>query len=289
MATPITAIVTAYQRVEQTLVTLRELLNCRPAPAEILVHVDGNQIECATAIRRAFSTIRVIESEANLGPGGGRNKLIAAATHPIVASFDDDSYPIDSDYFGRLATLFARFPDADIICAHVYLPGDLIKAARKQAWWVADFIGNACAYRRESFLQAGGYVPIPIAYDMEEVDLALRLHANGRRILLTPELRVLHDTDLARHAAPVVTARSLANIALLAYLRYPISLWPVGLGQYLNRLRWLLAHDRRAGTLQSFLIIPRHVARYRHYRQVLPSASIRSYLALRRHPVAACI
>ena len=37
----ITAIVTAYQRVEQTLTTLTRLKTCCPSPTEICVHVDG--------------------------------------------------------------------------------------------------------------------------------------------------------------------------------------------------------------------------------------------------------
>ena len=50
----ITAVVTAYQRIEQTLATLEKLRACHPMPEEILVHVDGNQARCEKAIRRAF-------------------------------------------------------------------------------------------------------------------------------------------------------------------------------------------------------------------------------------------
>ena len=59
---------------------------------------------------------------------------------------------------------------------------------------------GACVYRRSAFLEAGGYVPLPVAYGMEEVDLALRLHSRGGKILTTPWLRVFHNTDLKRHA-----------------------------------------------------------------------------------------
>ena len=39
----VSAIVTAYKRIEQTLATLRVIQSCTPAPDEILVHVDANQ------------------------------------------------------------------------------------------------------------------------------------------------------------------------------------------------------------------------------------------------------
>ncbi|HEX6283959.1 MAG TPA: glycosyltransferase, partial [Pyrinomonadaceae bacterium] len=79
MTSRIAAIVTAYERIEQTLSTLRVLKNCQPPPAEILVHVDGNRVQCAEAIRTAFPDVRVLLSRERVGPGGGRNKLMAAA------------------------------------------------------------------------------------------------------------------------------------------------------------------------------------------------------------------
>src|SRR5688572_8601662 len=98
----VAAIVTAYQRIDETLNTLRLLHACDPRPAEILVHVDGAQRECAARIATAFPAARIIVSDTRVGPGGGRNKMIAAATHDIVSSFDDDSYPVDRDYFDRV-------------------------------------------------------------------------------------------------------------------------------------------------------------------------------------------
>ena len=283
----ITAIVTAYRRRDQALATLQAIERCVPRPAEILVHVDGHETACADAIREAHPAVRVLLSESHVGPGGGRNRLIDAAAHPLVASFDDDSYPIDTDYFARVAEVFARVPAASVVGAHVYHQHQSIAPDAKTAEWVADFSGGACAYRREHFLATGGYVPLATAYGMEEVDLALRLHAQGRRVLQTRWLRVFHDTDLARHADPEVTAASVANIALLTYLRYPVKLWIVGVGQWLNRIQWLLGHGRRRGVMRGIASIPATVRRHRAARRLVPAAAVRSYLRLRRHPVPA--
>ena len=70
-----------------------------PVPDQVLVHVDGNQQECYEALRNAFPRLDIILSIESVGPGGGRNKLVAAARHPLIASFDDDSYPIDECFF----------------------------------------------------------------------------------------------------------------------------------------------------------------------------------------------
>jgi len=211
---------------------------------------------------------------------------VDAAQFEFVASFDDDSYPIDSDYFARALKLFEKFPDASVLCAALYHAGESIGLDDRSAQWTADFSGGACLFRRQSFLDAGGYVPLPVAYGMEEVDLAIRLHSKGGKILTTPWLRVFHNTDLQRHGDPHVTAGSIANLALLAYLRYPVSLWAIGLGQCMNRLVWLLRHGRHRGILQGVTMIPAHLRAHHRYRLPLSKKAVRSYLALRRAPVA---
>jgi len=282
----ISAIVTAYERIAQTLATLRVIQGCTPPPDEILVHVDANQRECEQAIRVAFPSVRVLLSEERVGPGGGRNKLVDAAQFEFVASFDDDSYPIDADYFARAGKLFKQFPDAAVICAALYHAGESIGLDERSAHWTADFSGGACIYRRQAFLDAGGYVPLPVAYGMEEVDLALRLHDRGEKILTTRWLRVFHNTDLRHHADPRITASSIANLALLAYLRYPVTLWTVGLGQCANRLLWLLRHGRRRGIVRGVTMIPAHLWSNHRYRLPVSKGALRSYLALRRAPIA---
>lgn len=281
----ITAIVTAYERIDQTLATLRIIQSCVPAPDEVLVHVDANQLECERSIRTAYPTVRILCSHDRVGPGGGRNKLLNAAQFEFVASFDDDSYPLDSDYFARALRLVEKFPEAAVICAALYHVGESIGLDDRSAQWTADFSGGACIFRRQAFRDAGGYVPLPVAYGMEEVDLAIRLHSQGRKILTTPWLRVFHNTDLNRHSDPRVTAGSIANLALLAYLRYPVSLWVVGLGQCANRLVWLLRHGRRRGIWRGLTMIPAHLWANHRYRVPVSKQAVRSYLALRRAPL----
>lgn len=282
---PVTVIITAYTRIEQTLTTLEKICACDPAADEILAHVDGNQKPCEAAICQAFPDVRVLCSAECIGPGGARNKLVAAAKNEWVASFDDDSFPIDTDYFARVQSLFQKFPTAAILCASVYHQRQSIARDAHVAEWVSDFGGGACVYRRSVFLETSGYVPLPMAYGMEEVDLALRLHAQGGQILRTPWLRVFHDTDLERHANPAVTAGSIANLALLAYLRYPPSCWLIGMGQCLNRVLWLTRHGRCRGIGSGLLMIPGYLRAHRRYRHEITATLVRSYLALRRAPV----
>ncbi len=109
----------------------------------------------------------------------------------------------------------------------------------------------------------------------------------GGKVLGTPWLRVFHDTDRARHADPAVTAASIANLALLAFLRYPIHLWTIGVAQCANRIQWLIRNGRHRGILTGLANIPSRLWSNRHRRQPLPSAAVMSYFALRRRPIPA--
>jgi hypothetical protein len=119
---------------------------------------------------------------------------------------------------------------------------------------------------------------------MEEVDLALQLINQGHLILHVPLLRVFHDTDLARHSDPEVTAASIANIALLAYLRYPLAYWWLGFAQIASRVFWLLKVGRTAGIMRGLTRIPRHLYAHRHYRAPIRFDAMRCARALRKTP-----
>jgi GT2 family glycosyltransferase len=280
----LTAIVTAHRRVQQTLATLERLNSCVPPPDEILVHVDAGGDDCGAAVARAFPEIRILLSETPAGPGGARNKLIAAARNEIVASFDDDSYPIDLDYLARLQRLFAAYPEAAVITAEVFTRNEPLRPPENGIIQVANFVGGACAYRKFFFLQTQGYVPLTVAYGMEEVDVALQLHALGHPVLKASCLRVFHDTDYSGHRSPKLVSGSIANSALFVYLRYPLSAWPRGTLQIANAVFYAVRHGRWHGVIGGLLRIPGHLLAHPQHRRVVSTKALRSYLALRRNP-----
>lgn len=279
---PISAIVTAHERVQQTLSTIEVIQGCNPSPDEVVVHVDGRNRELIEAIESRFPEVRLLVSDRLIGPGGGRNRLVEAASNEFVASFDDDSYPLDSDYFAKSLQLFKQFPEAAIICAALFHKGDSIAPIERSGEWNADFCGAAAIYRRKCFLETGGYVPLRIAYGMEEADLALRVHASGGKILQTKWVRVFHDSDLKHHNDPQITAGTIANLALLTYLRYPPSLWIVGALQCTRRIVWSLKNRRWQGIGSGVFMIPRHLKAHRQYKRRLSNDKVKSYLSLRR-------
>ncbi|WP_395747000.1 glycosyltransferase family 2 protein [Prosthecobacter sp.] len=276
------AVLTACGRPEITLKTIGRLLGCRPPPAEVRVHVDNGGTALAEEIRARFPTVHVVVSATRIGPGGGRNRLLQEAQQELVASFDDDSYPADGDFFQRVLAAAAAHPQAAVMAAVILDGTGAPTAAPKQATRVASFVGCGCVYRRAAFLATSGYVPLPLAYGMEEVDLALRLHAQGGCIVFDPGLRVVHELDLRHRLSPQVAAAMMANSLLLVYLRYPLVLWPLGALQCLRKAMELLRQGGWRGITEGLRSLPGLVSAHRASRQVLPWRAIVSYILLRR-------
>jgi hypothetical protein len=267
--------VVAYQRIDQTLVTLRRIEACRPAPDEILVHVDANQQGCVEAVRRAFPHLRVLVSAAQVGPGGGRNRLIAEARNELIASFDDDSSPLDVDYFARAFALMQARPDSAVIAASIVQRGEAVIVDTLEVSITPTFVACGAILRRSEFLAVGGFIPMPVAYGMEEEDLAIRLLDRNKTLLMSPWLRVLHDTDLSHHSSARIVSSMIANLALLAFLRYPSRFWPYGALRVLNLVVWMLRAGRWAGVISGLLSIPSHLARHRHLRRPVSARALR--------------
>jgi GT2 family glycosyltransferase len=279
---PISVIIPAWRRTDALRKTLHVILACDPAPDEILVHVDGGETGVMQMLETEFPGVIVLRSETLLGPGGSRNRLIAAARHDWVANFDDDSFPRHSDYFARVLDTAARFPDAAIISA----------ASMESEWRCSEFLhlavasGCGCVFNKTWFGKTTGFVPLPVAYSMEEVDVSLQLCAQGGLIVHDPFLRVLHDRVLPSTVDAVTNAHVMANTALFAYLRYPQWLWIVGVWQVLYRALYCLSHGWTAGLLDGLRMIPDFLARHRHHRRDVTSPALLRWLLLRRRHVS---
>ena len=280
----ITVGIPTYKRTNSIIECLGHISDCDPKPDEIIVHVDGGDEKTERALRDRFPEVTIISSDEQIGPGGGRNRIIAAAKNAIVASFDDDSYPMDVDFFSRLHSLFDKFPEAAVIAMRVYEPRQPIVNNDESIYRVADFGGSGCAYRKNAFTGTSGYVSLPIAYGMEEVDLALRLYGMGWKILRSHSLRAFHDTEHKNDSERRVVAATLANRALLIYLRYPVVLWWIGAAQYLKLLTWLIVHGRVEGILDGVFGGPKLIWRHRKERRTVSIRTLLGYLRLRRNP-----
>lgn len=266
---PFSVVIPTWQRTAQLRGSLNRILACQPAPAEIFVHVDAGDPQTVAMLAKEFSgKVRWIISEKTQGPGGGRNLLISQAKFPLVACFDDDSWPIDRDFFHTAATLMEEYPQAAVLTGQVTLREQEVLDVMDLITEINCFENCACVMRREAFLQTNKYLPLRYAYGMEEADVSLQLLDAGWAILKVTRLRVFHDTDLHHHTSAEINASHITNTALLAFLRYPVSHWLLGVAQVMNRIRYALSVGRRSGLLMGIFAIP--VAAFRYWQARKP-------------------
>ena len=281
-AAPVTVIIPTWRRHNDLISTLNRILSCRPHPDEILIHVDYGDDETAPSLEQTQFPIRVFKAKERLGPGGGRHRLLHEARHEIVASFDDDSYPLDQDYFARLLHLSATYPQAAVFSSQVFFRGDPIRPSTNSASVVTSFIGCGCAYRRSVYLSVRGYLPLAVAYGAEEKDLSLQLFAAEKQIVASDSLRVYHDTELEHHAQAEIVAGTIANRALIAYLHYPATFLPKAILQIANSVFYAVWHGRYRGIVTGLMLIPQQIFRYRAHRKSISRRKLVEYMRMRR-------
>jgi len=283
---PVTAIIPAHCRLAPLLNTLDVVIRCDPPPAEILVHVDGANEEIVAALARKFPQVKVLKSDELLGPGGSRNRLIAAAHHELVANFDDDSFPTHRDYFAKVLEVAEMLPDSAIYSAEVmtHLPKSQEQNPDALFWRVVMFSGCGCVFRKSWFLKTTGFVPIPISYSMEETDLSLQLYAMGGVMVQTALLRVCHINPREGTPNALITSYSIANIFLMGFLRYPPILWPLVPLQALSKMLWLARRRWYGGIGNGLRLSVAHLAKYASYRKPMSVWKVLSWLVARRRP-----
>lgn len=283
-AVPITVGIPTYQRGDRVLQVLRQLAACDPVPAETLVFLDTGDAVLEQRVHEAFPSVIVLSSPHRIGPGGARHRMLQAATQPWLVSFDDDSWPVDADFFARLQQHAQDAVGVAVLATVIRHQGQPMPECENWVRRASDYTGCGHAMRVAAYRAVCGYVDRPNAYGMEERDVALQLHCSGWSIHRCGDLRVFHDTRLKHHAQPEVVAATIENAALLPWLRYPVLFWPFGVLQYLNVICFMTSSGRLKGILRGIMRTPVELWRHWRLRTPLPMAKVFSYLRLRHQP-----
>ena len=221
-------VIPAYQAADTLPACLDALARAEPTPAEVIVYDDGSRDETA-AIARVRGA-RVIGGGANKGPSYGRNAGVRAAGEAVVVFVDAD-VAVAPDAPGRLAravadgkgvsAAFGAYADApspivrNLAGRYANLRHHHVHAEAAGADGVAEaqtFWSGLGAVDRAAFLAVGGFDEDYAQPCIEDVELGLRLRANGGRVLLVGDargdhmkdwtLRQLWRTDVFQRAVP---------------------------------------------------------------------------------------
>jgi len=169
-------------------------------PVELIVVNDGSTDETASVVQRV-SGVRLI-NQSNAGPAAARNRGSRAAGNPIILFTDDDCIPAP----GWLDAMLAPFQDPEVVGAKgAYRSSQNALLARfvqieyedryrlMEKLDGIDFIDTySAAFRRERFLEMGGYdTCFPVAC-AEDVELSYRMSARGWKMKFAPAAIVYH-------------------------------------------------------------------------------------------------
>jgi GT2 family glycosyltransferase len=257
---------------------LEKIQGCEPGPAEIWVHVDSANGAVERELNRRFPDVSVLTSPIRLGPGGGRHRCLLACTTPYAVSFDDDSYPVDSDFFAAVERLFSEHAHAAIVGTSIWHRNEPAIARNKGLLPVPRYVGCGYAIRLAAYRNLRGHIPRPVAYGMEETDLSLQLFAAGWHIYQAGDLRVFHDSELKHHQSAEVTSGAIVNAGLYVFLHYPLIGWGLGVVQVANKVAYCVRIGRVRGVWSGIARIPVECYRNRHYRNPIAWRTLSRFL-----------
>jgi GT2 family glycosyltransferase len=278
----IAAVIPTYNRGLKVLTLLEKIQTFDPQPSEIWVHVDQANGVLESELHRRFPGVGVLTSATRLGPGGGRHRCLLACSTPYAVSFDDDSYPVDADFFRHVEQLFLEHPNAAIFGASIWHRHEPERSRVESVSLSSSYIGCGFAIRLAAYHQVRGLLGRPVAYAMEETDLSIQLFATGWKIYEAGDLRVFHDTDLEHHESSEINAGVITNVGLFVFLHFPLAHWGLGFLKVVNRVVYCMRMGRFRGICSGLLRIPLDCYLYRRYRSPIAWPILRRFLEFRR-------
>jgi GT2 family glycosyltransferase len=190
---------------------------------ELLVSDDGTPDAGAILHIAEQYGAKLVRSDVRKGSAAARNRAARVAAGDKLAFFDAD-VTLHPDTLGRLARAFeGDAPPQAVIGSYDNRPvarnrtsqfRNLLHAhVHQRSHPEARTFWTACgAISRERFQELGGFDEKYDGPQIEDVELGLRLHRAGGRILLAPEIQVTHHkrwtlssmmyTDMFRRAVP---------------------------------------------------------------------------------------
>ena len=279
---PVAVVIPTYNRGSAVVSVLDKVLACDPQPAEIWVHIDQNDGVLERHLMERFPGVHILTSAGRLGPGGGRHRCLLACGAPYAVSLDDDSWPVDADFFAAIDPLFSSYPRAAIFGASIWHRAEAEIRRSRAVRRVASYVGCGHAVRVAAYRDIRGYLARPMAYAIEESDVGLQLFVRGWQVFSAEELRVYHDTDRTHHEASEVTASTITNLALLAFLHYPAMDLGRGAAQVANRVAYSVRRGRIRGVASGVGGIVTECYRNRALRAPIRHEVLMEYLRLRQ-------
>jgi GT2 family glycosyltransferase len=285
------AMITTRNRCEELRHTLERLFELQPRADEVLVCADGCTDGTAEMVRQQFPKCILLENELARGSVFSRDRLLRAASGDIVASFDDDSYPLDKDFFARVEQLFGERDDTAVIAFPEVRDGEEPahpgKTASSPPHLVSAYANCAAAMRRDVYLGSQGF-PAFFGHMYEEPDYALQCYALGYVVRFEPSVRVRHHVSAAQREPIRRHHLNARNELWSVFMRCPFPqlivvalfrIWRQLRYAYSERFAWAVREPR--WWWSALMGVPRCI----RHRQPIDWLRYYAWMKLARHPI----
>lgn len=289
--TPTVAVcITTHNRRAELERTLAALAQSVPPPHEILVAADGCTDGTVEWLRKEHPGVQLFAHDRAMGSIPSRNELATACHSEVFVSFDDDSYPLERDFFARVAEMFERHPRLAVASfpqrTDEY-PESLTAPSFGPSKFVGSFANSGAAIRRAAFIELGGY-PGFFFHAYEEPDLALRCAAAGWQVRHETSLTVRHHFTATQRNEMRTHQRHARNELWSVLLRCP---WPQAPGVAAFRIvrqfgyAWTRGIDWAIREPKWWLAALGGVAQCLAERRTVPWPKYRAWMELVRTPI----
>lgn len=214
-------------------------------PHTAIVVDNGSSDGTAAMVRERFPAVRLVELPENLGFGPAVNHGVAAGDGEIVVLINNDVEVLPG-FLRAIAAPLRRDASVGSVAGVLLVPGGASVDAAGVAIdrglggyaylggapaaaldappppGLVGACGGAAAYRRRAFDAVGAFDPEIFAY-CEDVDLGLRLLADGWTCALAPDARAIHlgSQTLGVRSLPTVRIASASRGYVLGRYRVP--------------------------------------------------------------------
>ncbi len=186
--------IATHNRKEDLAATLGAIAQLPVQPDEVIICADGCTDDTAAFVRAEYPGHRLLINPASQGSITSRDAMMRQSRCDVLLSLDDDSHPIEPDFFVTLGTLFQREPRLAVLSfpqRSDEFPESLTATDFGPPQFVGTFWNSGAAIRRAAFLELGGY-PGWFWHAYEEPDFALRSVASGWTVRTEPALTIRH-------------------------------------------------------------------------------------------------
>lgn len=186
--------IATHNRLEDLKVTLNRLTEYDDAIDQILVCADGCSDGTQDYVRQEVPDALLIENNPGKGSIPSRNRMILQADAPYVLLLDDDSYPVEPDFFDHVVQIMEAMPKIGVLTfpqRSDEFPETLTQQDFGENQRVGTFTSSGSIIRKSLFKALGGF-PGFFFHAYEEPDYSLRVHASGNLVVQWNNLTVRH-------------------------------------------------------------------------------------------------